>query len=162
MSVIIIDTINNLDVTDDTIVTLRYEDRHEGWHSSGDLEENAVRETNTADMVAELILDKQLAVVTTFGEENALETMRSTDFLDEYERGEFAFEQFIAETIRENPFDLDEFVEFTTEQYDHKRGVCTVAAQFKTTIGNIKNSPDSVSGWEVSVPTNNGNFTFSG
>ena len=162
MSVIIIDTINNLDVTDDTIVTLRYQDRHEGWHSTGDLEENAVRETDTAEMVAGLILDKQLAVTTSYGNENALEAMRNTDFLDGYERGEYAFEQFIAETIRENAYDLDEFVEFSTEQYDHKRGVCTVSAQFKTTIGNIKNSPESVTGWEVSVPTNNGNFTFSG
>ena len=162
MSVIIIDTINNLDVTDDTIVTLKYEDRHEGWHSTGDLEENAVRETDTADMVAELILDQQLAVTTAYSEENALEAMRGTDLLNDYERGDFAFEQFIAETIRENPFDLDEFVEFTTEQYDHKRGACTVAAQFKTTVGNIKSSPTSVSGWEISVPTNNGNFTFTG
>lgn len=162
MSVIIIDTINNLDVTDDTIVTLRYEDQHEGWHSAGDLEENAVRETDTADMVAGIILDKQLAVVTNYGDTNALETMRETDFLESYDRGEFAFERFIAEVIRENPFDLDEFVEFSTEQYDHKRGVCTVSAQFKTTVGNIKNSPSSVSGWEVSVPTNNGNFTFLG
>ena len=40
MSVTIIDTINNLDVTDDTIVTLKYEDAHEGWHSTGELEEH--------------------------------------------------------------------------------------------------------------------------
>ena len=162
MSVIIIDTINNLDVTDDTIVTLRYEDRHEGWHSTGDLEENAVKETNTADMVAGLILDKQLAVTTNYGEENALDALRSTELLQEYDRGNFEFEEFIAATIRQNPYDLDEFVEFATEQYDHKRGVCTVSAQFKATIGNIKSSPSSVSGWEISVPTNNGNFTFSG
>ena len=38
MSVTIIDTINNLNVTDDTIITLRYEDSHEGWHSTGELE----------------------------------------------------------------------------------------------------------------------------
>ena len=44
MSVTIIDTINNLDVTDDTIVTLKYEDDHEGWHSTGELESEAVRE----------------------------------------------------------------------------------------------------------------------
>ena len=39
-------------------------------------------------MVAGLIFDKQLAVTTNYGEENALEAMRSTDFLDEYERGD--------------------------------------------------------------------------
>ena len=66
MSVTIIDTINNLDVTDDTIVTLKYEDSHEGWHSSDGFEENAVRETCTADMVAELITDKTLKVRTSF------------------------------------------------------------------------------------------------
>mgnify|MGYP001209975646 CR=1 FL=1 len=44
MSVTIIDTINNLNVTDDTIVTLKYEDSHEGWHSTGELESEAIRE----------------------------------------------------------------------------------------------------------------------
>jgi hypothetical protein len=151
--------VNNIPGNDDTIVTLTYEDRHEGWHSSGDLEENAVRETSTADMVAELILDKQLAVTTNYGDENALEAMRNTDFLDEYERGEYAFEQFIAETIRENPFDLDEFVEFTTEQYDHKRGVCTVSSTLKTTLGQLKQSPGSASGWTASVDHNGGTFS---
>ena len=114
MTVTIIDTINNLDVTDETIVTLRYEDRHEGWHSTGDLEENAVRETSTADMVAGLITDTTLAVRTSFGDVNALEVMRESDFLDSYDRGDYAFEQFIAETIRENPYDLEDFVEFST------------------------------------------------
>ena len=162
MSVTIIDTINNLNVTDDTIVTLKYEDSHDGWHSTGELESEAVRETCTADMVAELITDKTLQVKTSFGDELALDALRGTDLLEEYERGDFAFEQFIAETIRENPYDADEFVEFSTEQYDHKRGRCTVSAEFTTTVANLKKSPDSVSGWQVSVETNGGNFTFTG
>ena len=159
MTVTIIDTINNLDVTDETIVTLRYEDRHEGWHSTGDLEENAVRETSTADMVAELITDTNLAVRTTFGETTAIQAMREADFLNDYERGAYAFEQYIAETIRENPYDFDEFVEFSTEQYDHKRGCCTVSAEFKTTVRNLKNNIDAASGWSMSVETNGGEFS---
>ena len=159
MSVTIIDTINNLDVTDETIVTLTYEDRHEGWHSTGDLEENAVRETDTADRVADLITDTQLAVRTAFGDTNALQTMREADFLEDYERGEYEFQQFIAETIRENPFDLDEFVEFSTEQYDHKRGCCTVSAEFTTTVGKLKENIESASGWNLTVPTNGGEFS---
>ena len=160
MSVTIIDTINNLDVTDETIVTLTYEDRHEGWHSTGDLEENAVRETDTADRVADLITDTKLAVRTNFGNEPALEVMRDSELLEEYERGQYAFEQFVAETIRENPFDLDEFVDFEVIQYDHKRGSCTVSASFKTTVGHLKANPDSVSGWKVDLETNNGTFSF--
>ena len=159
MTVTIIDTINNLDVTDETIVTLRYEDRHEGWHSTGDLEENAVRETSTADMVAGLITDTKLAVRTSFGDTDALDVMREGDFLDSYDRGDFAFEQFIAETIRENPYELEDFVEFSTEQYDHKRGCCTVSAEFKTTIGNLKDNIDAASGWNMTVSTNGGEFS---
>ena len=159
MTVTIIDTINNLDVTDETIVTLTYEDRHEGWHSTGDLEENAVRETDTADRVAELITDTQLAVHTSYGDVSAMEAMRNTDLLIDYERGEYEFQSFIAEKIRENPHDLDEFVEFSTKQYDHKRGCCTVSAEFKTTVANLKANLNSASGWDVSIPTNGGNFS---
>lgn len=160
MSVTIIDTINNLNVTDDTIVTLKYEDSHDGWHSTGELESEAVRETSTADMVAELITDKTLQVKTSFGDELALEALRSTDLLEEYERGDFAFEQFIAETIRENPYDTDEFVEFSTEQYDHKRGNCTVSAEFTTTVANLKEGVDSATGWTASFDHAGGTFSF--
>ena len=160
MSVTIIDTINNLDVTDDTIVTLKYEDSHEGWHSTGELESEAVRETCTADMVADLITNKTLQVHTSFGNEPALDVLRDTDLLEDYDRGEFAFEQFIAETNRENPWDVDEFVDFRTEQYDHKRGSCTVSAEFTTTVANLKEGVDSVTGWTASFEHAGGTFSF--
>ena len=160
MSVTIIDTINNLNVTDDTIITLRYEDSHDGWHSTGELESEAVRETSTADMVAELITDKALQVRTSFGDELALDALRDTDLLEDYERGEYAFEQFIAETIRENPWDVDEFIEFSTEQYDHKRGSCTVSAQFTTTVANLKEGCYSATGWTASFEHSGGTFSF--
>ena len=160
MSVTIIDTINNLDVTDDTIVTLKYEDSHEGWHSTGELESEAVRETSTADMVADLITDKALQVRTIFGDELALDALRDTDLLEDYERGEYAFEQFIAETIRENLYDVDEFVEFNTQQYDHKRGNCTVSAEFTTTVANLKEGVDGATGWTASFQHAGGTFSF--
>jgi len=160
MSVTIIDTINNLNVTDDTIVTLKYEDSHDGWHSTGELESEAVRETCTADMVAELITDKTLQVRTSFGDELALNALRDTDLLEEYDRGDFAFEQFIAETIRENPWEADGFVEFSTEQYDHKRGNCTVSAEFTTTVANLRQGVDSATGWTASFDHSGGTFSF--
>ena len=160
MSVTIIDTINNLDVTDDTIITLKYEDSHDGWHSTGELESEAVRETSTADMIAELITDKALQVRTSFGDELALDALRDTDLLEDYERGEYAFQQFIAETIRENPWDVDEFIEFSTEQYDHKRGSCTVSAQFTTTVANLKEGRYSAAGWTASFEHSGGTFSF--
>ena len=33
--------VNNIPGNDDTVVTLTYEDRHEGWHSTGELETEA-------------------------------------------------------------------------------------------------------------------------
>lgn len=165
MSVTIIDTINNLDVTDDTIVTLRYEDSHEGWHSTGELEDEAVRETNTASAVAELITDRNLQVRTTFGDETAIDNLRDTGFLDDYERGEFAFEEFITEAIQENPWDCDSLIEFQTIQYDHKRGRCEVTSELTTTVGNIRKASDditgltSLTGWTASFDHGGGTFS---
>lgn len=165
MSVTIIDTINNLDVSDDTTVTLRYEDRHEGWHSTGELEDEAVRETNTASAVAELITDKNLQVRTSFGDETAIDSLRDAGLLDSYERGEFAFEEFITETIQENPWQCDNLIEFEIIQYDHKRGRCDVTSQLKTTVGNIRKASDSIgglrslSGWTASFSHSGGTFS---
>ena len=80
--------------------------------------------------------------------------------MEEYDRGDFAFEQFIAETIRENLYDVDEFVEFNTQHYDHKRGNCTVSAEFTTTVANLKEGIDGATGWTVSFDHAGGTFSF--
>ncbi len=165
MSVTIIDTINNLDVTDDTIVTLKYEDSHEGWHSTGELEDDAVRETNTASAVAELITDKTLQVRTAYGDETAIDNLRDTGFLENYERGEFAFEEFVTEVIQENPWDCDSLIEFQTVQYDHKRGRCEVTSELSTTVRNIRLASNDLGGltpligWTASFDHAGGTFS---
>ena len=166
MSVTIIDTINNLDVTDDTIVTLRYEDSHEGWHSTGELEDDAVTETNTANAIAELITDKNLLVRTVFGDEVALDSMRDADLLEEYERGSFEFETFIADVIKQNACECDDLIDFETIQYDHKRGRCEVSSELTTTVGNMKKAAEagdgdiySLAGWTASFEHSGGTFS---
>ena len=167
MSVTIIDTINNLNVTDDTIVTLKYEDSHEGWHSTGELEDDALQETNTANAIAELITDKDLQVRTTFGDETAIDSLRDTGLLDEYERGSFEFEEFIANTIKENCYECDNLIEFETIQYDHKRGRCEVSSELTTTVGNLKKAAGesfsgdiySLTGWTASFEHSGGTFS---
>jgi len=166
MSVTIIDTINNLNVTDDTVVTLKYEDSHEGWHSTGDLESDAVFETNTANAVAELITDRDLQVRTTFGDETALESLRSSDLLEEYERGSFEFEEFIADVIKQKTYECDNLIEFETIQYDHKRGRCEVTSELTTTVGNLKKAAEagdgdiySLTGWTASFEHSGGTFS---
>jgi len=166
MSVTIIDTINNLNVTDDTIVTLKYEDSHDGWHSTGELESEAVRETSTADMVAELITDKDLQVHTALGGEVALDSLRDADLLEEYERGSFEFETFIADVIKQKTFECDELIDFETIQYDHKRGRCEVSSELTTTVGNMKKAAEagdgdiySLTGWTASFEHSGGTFS---
>ena len=94
--------VNNIPGNDDTIVTLTYEDRHEGWHSTGELENEAVNETVTADQVASVITDYKLGATTEWGDGNALDELRDQDLLEDYERGSFDFENYVTEQIKEN------------------------------------------------------------
>ena len=160
MGVTIIDLVNDIPVKDEkTVVTLSYEDNYEGWHCRDEFIEDAVNNTDTAQRVAELVVDTQLQVVTAHSNESALEVLREQDLLEEYVRGDEMFEDFVEEQIRENFYDLDEFIEYEVEQYDHKRGKCTVSAEFKTTLENLKKSPNTAAGWTVKVKHGSGTFS---
>ena len=144
---------------DDTIVTLSYEDHHEGWHSTGELESESVVETCTADQVAQLITDPDLKVKTSFGDELAIDVLRDNDYLEDYERGSYDFDNYVTEQIQENFWELDSLIECSIEQYDYKRGKCTVSAELTTTLGELKQSPSSARGWTASVDHNGGTFS---
>ena len=61
--------------------------------------------------------------------------------------------------ITENFYDMD-FVEHSTEKYDHKRGFCTLTAQVEVPLANFVEVNPFVSGWKVSVETENGTLSF--
>ena len=160
MGVTIIDLVNDIPIKDEkTMVTLSYEDDYEGWHCRDEFVEDAVNNTDTAMRVAELVTDTQLQVVTAYGNEPAIEVLRDQELLEDYIRGEHMFEDFVEEQIKENFYDLDEFIEYEVEQYDHKRGCCTISAEFKTTLENLKKSPASASGWTAKVDYSGGTFS---
>jgi len=152
--------VNKIPGNDDTIVTLTYEDHHEGWHSTGELEEDSVGSTDTVSRVTEMILDPDLKVRTTFGDERAIDVLRDNDYLEEYERGSFTFEDYVSDTIAQNFMELDSLIECSIEQYDHKRGKCTVSTEFTTTLGNLKESPVSAIGWTATVEHDDGEFSI--
>jgi hypothetical protein len=151
--------VNNIPGDKNTIVVLSYQDYHEGWHCNGELEESAVSETFTARSIATVITDKELKATTSWGEDLAIGVLREQDMLESYERGEEMFEDFVTDTIKENFWELDALIECNIEQYDHKRGRCTVSSELKTTLGNLKKAPHSVSGWTASVDFNGGTFS---
>lgn len=154
------DIAEKFNLSNDTIVTLYYEDAHEGWHSSGDLESEALNQTDVADTIASLITLNHLETRTYHGNNRPLDEMRELGLLDDYERGSFTFQEFIANAIKENRYDLDEFVEFQTEHYDNKRGRCTVSTRFNTTLGVLKDYGFEADCWTASFPVHGGRFTF--
>jgi len=53
-------------------------------------------------------------------------------------------------------------IEYSTEKYDHKRGFTTLTAQVQIPVGNFIKVHPFVSGWTISVKTDNGTLTFDG
>lgn len=152
--------IDNIPGTDDTMVTLTYEDVHEGWHSTGELEEDSVSATMTADHIAAVITNTKLQAKTSWGDELAIDVLREQDLLNDYERGSYGFEEYIADQIKENFYELDSLIECSIEQYDHKRGRCTVSSELKTTLGNLRGSSGSATGWKATVSHDGGAFSI--
>ena len=89
---------------------------------------------------------------------NILEHLRNEDYLEDYSRnGEF--QEYLAETLTENFYDT-ELIEYSTEKYDHKRGFTTLTAKVEVPFSNFVEVNPFVSGWTVSVETENGTLSF--
>ena len=120
--------------------------------------EDAINETTVIEDFASLISNTELDARNRWSG-NIIEHLRENDFLDDYERGTNAFEDYLAETLSENFYDVD-LIEYSTEKYDHKRGFTTLTAQVEVPFSNFAEVNPFVSGWIVSVQTDNGTLTF--
>ena len=80
--------------------------------------------------------------------------MRNDGNLDDYERGSYNFEEFVSGVIRNEWY---EYLDVSTEHYDHKRGYTSVKAEMKITLNELLNadtkSPYAFSNWDVEVQT---------
>jgi len=137
----------NLDST--SKVTLSTEGGSEIIHYTGeDYEGETIDETGIANLLADLIISPQLANNT------VIEKLRDNGALDDYERGSFNFEEYVASAIRS---DWYEYLDVDTEHYDHKRGFTSVKAEVGTTLGELlkadMESPYLFNSWEVEVQT---------
>ena len=132
-------------------VVLSTEDGADIIHYTGeDYEGNTVRETGIATNLANLVTSKHLT------NNVAIEELRNDGFLDDYERGSYEFEDYVATTIAENWYELG-LLEVDTKHYDHKRGYTNVKAELEITLNELlsadKESPYLFSGWDVEVET---------
>jgi hypothetical protein len=153
----IIERLQNLNIDDDTLVTLEYSDGVDVFVHNETAVETAVAETDVVQQFCELISTPGLQAEDGWGN-NILSELRDSGWLDNYER-DYTFTEYLTDTIRENFYDL-EFIEKSVESYDYKRGFCTLSTTVRVPVANFIETSPFVSGWNVSVTTENGTLTF--
>ena len=76
----------------------------------------------------------------------------------------FFWTQYESSNPPEIGFPLNDFrkfrIEYSTEKYDHKRGFTTLTAEVEIPYENFIKVKPFISGWTVSVETDNGILTF--
>ena len=145
------DKLKEMNLSEGSKVVLSTEDGADIIHYTGeDYEGDTIRETGIANSLANLVTSEHLR------NNNTIEELRNDGYLDDYERGSFEFEEYVADTIAENGYELG-LLEVDTKHYDHKRGYTNVKAELEITLGELftadKVSPYLFSGWGVAVET---------
>jgi hypothetical protein len=147
----IFERLSTLSLPEDTDITLTYSQGTEVFVHNETAVDTAIADTDVISQFADLVATPRLqAEVPYVG--NVLETMREEGFLDDYERGSFAFEDFISEVIHGNFYD-QQFIDSSVRQYDHKRGFCTLESTVTVPLTNLLDTRPLVYGWTVSVNT---------
>ena len=149
--------LNNLNVPDDSMVSLTFSEGTECFMHTEDQVETAMAETDVVQKFSELVTTPGLEVQTRWGN-NVLEEIRYQGLLEDYERDE-TFTEFVDDVIRSNYYDLD-LLEHQTEAYDYKRGFCTLTADVIVRAKDLKTNFVDLSGWTISVETENGTLSF--
>ena len=147
-----------LELVDDTVggvnVKFSYSAGTDVFHFNETHVETALSETDVVERLAEVITNTDVKVSTEYGD-NPLNSLRDSELLEDYERGTYGFENFVAETIRDNFYEAD-LLEESTERFDHKRGYTTLTATLVSDVSEVKNNINEYEnvfrGWQVTVP----------
>jgi hypothetical protein len=154
----IIQKIKDLNLPDDTKVRLSYSEGTDVFVHNETEVDTALSETDVVSTFAELVSTRALQAESVYGT-HILDSLREDGHLDDYEKGSYGFAEHIAEKISENFYD-QEFVEYSTEKYDHKRGFCTLSADIQVSIKNLIFAAPYLGGWEAKVRTESGTLTI--
>jgi hypothetical protein len=152
------DKIKALGADDETTVNFSWEEGCDVFHYNETHVETALGETNAAYELAEAITQ------TVFYEKGnpILDEMREDGLLDEYDRGDEAFTEFVAEVIGESFYDYD-WIEQSTQRFDHKRGWTDLSMGLSIPLGDLKETGyNPLPGWECQVRDGNGNLVTLG
>lgn len=143
----LISSFDKLEVPGDARVELVYEDGSDVVHYNDTQDETVMEETNVIDS----LVDAARSGIKL--EDDLIQTLRDWEMLDDYERDSYDFNNHCVEKIKENPYDFCDFIDFSTEQYDHKRGYTTLTARLYTTVDDLKSASEgqiaALSGWSA-------------
>ena len=131
----VVKRLQSLNLSDDTVIRLTYEEGADVFHFNETEIETALSETSVVNEFATLIANSKLDVRNRWSG-NILQHLREEDYLEDYERGSYEFEDYLADTIRENFYDI-ELIDYSTEKYDHKRGFTTLTAEVEVPYNNF-------------------------
>lgn len=155
----VVKRLQSLNLAEDTMIHLTYEEGTEVFVHNETEVEDAINETNVISEFASLIAQTKLDVRNSWAG-NVIQHLRAERYLEDYERGLDSFAEYLAEVLTENFYDL-ELIEYSTEKYDYKRGFTTLTAEVEIPYANfVEVNPWGISGWKVSVKTDNGTLTF--
>ena len=150
--------LQTLNLPEDAMITLIREEGTDVFVHNETEVEDAMNQTSVISDFASLIANTKLDARNRWNG-NIIQHLRENDYLDEYERGSLAFEDFLADTLTENFYDI-ELIDHSTEKYDHKRGFTTLTAAVDVPAANFFEVNPFISGWTVSVETENGTLSF--
>jgi len=141
----LLSSFDKMEVSGDTRVELVYEDGTDVVHYNDTQDETVMEDTSVIDN----LVDAARSGIKF--EDDLIQTLRDWEMLDDYERDSYDFDGHCIEKIKENPYDFCDFLDFSTEQYDHKRGYTTLTATLHTTVDDLRNAAEeqfsSLSGW---------------
>jgi hypothetical protein len=147
--------IRALGLDDNTEVNFTWEEGCGVMHYTDEYIGRAINETGIAHTLAGVITEGPLYE----NGNDILGEMRAEGLLDEYERGNCDFGDFVAEMILSEHWNYEWF-DYETVKYDHKRGHTTFTLDFDVKAGDLKNHPTAFMGWTASVHTKDGMLTL--
>jgi hypothetical protein len=153
----IIEKLKNLNLKGETSVTLTYSDGTDVFVHNETAVDTAIAETDVISQFSDLIATPGLNALDAYGN-NILNELRNEGYLEDYAH-DFTFADYLTDTITENFYDV-EFIEKSVQQYDYKRGYCTLETTVQVPFGNFIEAQPYVGGWTIAVQTENGILTL--
>lgn len=146
------ESLKNLGVLPTDNVILSYNDTSEVMYN-GDYMDQALGDTGMLDRLTSAILETPL-----YNNNHILNTMREEGYLDEYERGDNNFYNFVRETIEvyypEHCWIDEELITF-----DHKRGQVNLSFSFEVPLSLLENNEFHFNGWKLEATKDGVNYS---